>query len=172
MMNLPEEYLGYYENKTAQVVKLSYKNTSLSAVIILPKWKFVRSFVNAFDPSLMERLESRLVILSLPRFKIDSDMSLVPVLEKLGVDQVFKHMDCMDTLGDVMKIEQVKQKACISIDENGTEAVAVTKVKMKGLGACPFELEPEKPVCMVCDHPFWFLIVDNDYRPVFVASYV
>lgn len=67
-----------------------------------------------------------------------------------------------------MKVDKILQKTYLNVDEAGTEAAAVTGIMM--LRACA--AIPQRPIQMKCNHPFWFLLVDANNQPIFVASYV
>lgn len=51
MMNTGKRKISYYESIHAQVATLPYEDSSLRAVIILPKNKSIKAFQNAFDHS-------------------------------------------------------------------------------------------------------------------------
>ena len=54
-------------------------------------------------------------------------------------------------------ISEVRQKAFVEVNEEGTEAAAVTAISMAG--GMP-EMNPPKPFEMIVDRPFLFAIVD------------
>lgn len=68
--------MSYYESEHAQVATLRYENSSLHAVIILPKERSLEAFQNAFDQTQLKRGATTEVILSLPKFKVESTISL------------------------------------------------------------------------------------------------
>lgn len=89
MMNMRKKNIQYHESDRAQVAMLPYANSSLRAVIILPKDRSVDAFQNAFDYTQLERSAPTEVILSLPKFKIESTLSLAESLKSLGVRKIF-----------------------------------------------------------------------------------
>ncbi|KAK3039378.1 hypothetical protein RJ639_027627 [Escallonia herrerae] len=60
--------------------------------------------------------------------------------------------------GDELFISDILHKACIEVDEEGTEAAAVTRSVMCG---CARGYVPPPPPTFVADHPFMFLIKEQ-----------
>jgi serpin B len=96
------------------------------------------------------------VIVSLPRFNITQQFELNSTLEKLGMKAAFdpNAADFSEITGDKsLVISAAINKAYIDVDESGTEAAAATAV-VTGVTAMP-------PTIFTADHPFLFLIRDN-----------
>jgi len=69
--------------------------------------------------------------------------------------------------GPNMYIEKVQQKSKIIVDEEGTEAAAVTSVEMF---RCASAYNPERPVDIFFDEPFLYMIMDKERKvPLFVG---
>lgn len=148
-----------------QFVALPYKGGTFSMLVLLP---------DAKTPEALEALERDLttenltkwralmrkqdVKLSLPRFTITwGAYSLVPELTALGMGGAFRgdaDFSGMDGTRELY-ISDVVHKAFVEVNEEGTEAAAVTIV---GLRATRMPLPP--PVFRA-DHPFIFLIQEN-----------
>jgi len=60
-------------------------------------------------------------------------------------------------------IDQVLHKTFVEVNEEGTEAAAVTSVTMVATSIAP----PEKKFRMIVDHPFFFVIRDNNTGLIF-----
>jgi serpin B len=105
------------------------------------------------------KLNMETVDLSLPKFKLEATLPLNQALTSLGMVEVFdrKQADLsgMDGKGGLF-LEQVLQRAYINVDEEGTEAAAVTA----GMGGFFGGPVPEIKVFRA-DHPFLFLIRDT-----------
>ncbi len=98
--------------------------------------------------------EETLVRISLPKFKIESEMVLNDMLGKMGVVEIFK------SYNDGLFVNTVKQNASFSLCEKGVEAAAVTYEDIAtdiGPGTGP---EPE-PIEFNADYPFAFYLTEN-----------
>jgi serine protease inhibitor len=67
-----------------------------------------------------------------------------------------------------LAISNIIQKAFINIDEEGTEAAAVTTVNFINY----FKNEKIEPVEFICDRPFIFIIHTNDFGILFIGKYI
>ena len=95
----------------------------------------------------------------LPRFTLESEYDLVQPFKTLGMHDAFEE-NLADFTGmgwrkGELWIGQIKHKAFVEVNEEGTEAAAATAVEMITKVAKP------TPVFRA-DHPFLFLIRDND----------
>jgi serpin B len=109
----------------------------------------------------LDKSESILVILSLPRFDTRSVLGLTDALTSMGLGPAGKiHVaDFSQLSSSPTFISEVMQIAAIKTDETGTEATAETVVVLAplGIGGPP----PPEPRVVKVDHPFVFLIRDN-----------
>ncbi len=139
-------------------VELPYDGEKLSMVAILPDAgtldAFERSLTRARLETILARLDTDRVFLSLPRFAIDTSSQLTGHLAQLGMraafspEADFSGIDARHSLA----INAVVHSAHVSVDEAGTEAAAATSV-----GIQPTSLGP----MIYFDHPFLFLIRDS-----------
>lgn len=95
--------------------------------------------------------------------EFDSGYEVKNTLIKMGMPIAFSDNSDFSgmnaTKGKHLKISNVVHKAFVDVDEEGTEAVAVTADFMFVVS----EIEPEnKPKIFQADHPFIFLIRDMD----------
>ncbi|XP_052136251.1 putative serpin-Z6C [Oryza glaberrima] len=116
----------------------------------------------------------------IPRFKLSFDDGVVGALQRLGVRDVFKPF--VADLADVLEAENsgddpplfvsdVKHKAVIEVNEEGTEAAAATAVCLTFASAAPSSRRPAR-VDFVADHPFAFLVVEESSGVVLFAGHV
>lgn len=101
------------------------------------------------------------VIVSLPRFQLELEYELNAPLESLGMKRAFQ-LDAADFSGmsddpEGLFIGSVLHKTFVDVNEQGTEAAAVTGV----VWAAGCAQEPEPPKVFCADHPFLFLIRDR-----------
>jgi serpin B len=159
MMHHTASY-GYAEGQGYRAVELPYDGHELSMVILLPTEGEFEAFEGTLDAERVDAILSDLayeeVALSMPKFEVESDFSLVKALSALGMPIAFS-MDAdfsgMDGTHDLF-IGEVLHKAFVSVDEAGTEAAAATAVEMQ-LKAAPME-----PIEVTVDHPFILFIRD------------
>jgi serpin B len=101
------------------------------------------------------------VQLSLPKFSISSNLSLVPYLQKRGVETLFD-AGSADLSGisaeKPLYVTGIIQKAVIDLDEEGTEAAAATAMTLGGMAAT-FRETP--PLPLIFDRPFAYLLRDE-----------
>jgi len=65
-------------------------------------------------------------------------------------------------------LSEVKQKSFVEVNEEGTEAAAVTTGTLR-ISAV---MRPEKPFEMTLDHPFFFVIGDEATRSILFVGIV
>jgi serpin B len=151
---------GYAEGEGVQAVELPYDGQELSMVVLLPDAGEFEAFEDALDAgrvdAIVKDISYRQVALSLPKFEVESDFSLVDALAAMGMPDAFS--DAADFSGMTgnrdLFIAEVIHKAFVSVDEAGTEAAAATAVVMEKMAM------PEEPVEVTVDRPFVFLIRD------------
>jgi serpin B len=132
-------------------------------VVLLPRNSSLAAAEAALDPENLSALEqsatTRRVMVYFPRFVTRTDYSLADPLASMGMPDAFgsaADFSGMDGTRN-LNISAVIHSAYVNVDEEGTEAAAATHIMM-GAGAAA----PEKPVVFRADHPFIFLIQDND----------
>ncbi|OUM70706.1 hypothetical protein PIROE2DRAFT_1262 [Piromyces sp. E2] len=105
--------------------------------------------------NIINNMKEIKVKLSMPKFEINYQDELSESFKSLGMVQAFTgHADFSSMIkGGGVSISQIIHKSYIKVDENGTEAAAVTAVLMKKRLPIPVEI-----VNMVINHPFLFII--------------
>jgi len=151
---------GYTSGTNYEAVELPYDGNEISMVILLPGTGQFTAFENSLDARLAESaigsLKNTQVALTMPKFKVESSISLNKALSSLGMGIAFT--DSADFSGMTGKpelfISNAVHKALAQVDESGTEAAAATAVIM-GVTSVP-----ASPVAVTVDRPFIFLIRD------------
>jgi serpin B len=153
----------YSRKQGLQILEKWYGDGEFSMVILLPE-RF--DGLESLETSLnLERLESLLASLqpvdeiriTLPKFRIASSYKLKDPLIEMGMSDAFspKDADFSGMTGNRdLAVSEVIHKAVIEVEEEGTEAAAVTGTIM--LGADVTDMRPLLVFC--ADHPFLFLI--------------
>lgn len=159
----------YYEDAEFQAIGLPYGEGKLSMYVFLPsKQSSLRQVLDSLKTpnwdAWLTRLHPMKGDIILPRFKLEYDINLNDVLKAMGMGIAFNPSKAdfsgMYQISDAENvfISLVKQKTFVEVNEEGTEAAAVTSVTMKLTSVS--EPEPEK-FKMVVDRPFFCAIIDN-----------
>ena len=138
MMN-KQEMLAYTENDIFQEVVLPYGNGSYQMEVFLPRvGKTIDNVLESLATSstaqgdLQSPLPSYEVDLKLPRFETDTNIDLKNIMSELGMPTAFDPYNadfsdlCVENFGQNIYIGLMKQVAKIEVNEQGTEAAAVT----------------------------------------------
>ncbi|MFC4436370.1 MULTISPECIES: serpin family protein [Natrialbaceae] len=173
MMHQREE-LRYADVDDHQLVELPYANDDTSMVVVLPAEGEFESFEESFSvdrlATMLEETTRPEVDLALPKFGIESTVSLVEVMQKLGMERAFgggadfSGMVEGDSSG--LFISDIVHESFLEVDEEGTEAAAATAVAMD-------ESAPAEQVELAVDRPFLFYIRDRPTEtPLFFGRVV
>ncbi len=151
---------GYAEEDGYQAVELPYDGRELSMVILLPEEGQFDSFESSLSSQqvndVIQKMENRQVVLSMPKFEYESSFGLKKALTDLGMAVAFTpnaDFSGMDGKRDLF-VQDVLHKAFVSVDEAGTEAAAATAVVV-GVTSVP-----TNTIELKIDRPFIFLIRD------------
>jgi len=154
------EVFGYTEGDGYQAVELQYDGGELSMIVLLPEAGNFQVFEEGLQADkasdIISGLQPTGVALTMPKFEFDSEFSLTDTLAGMGMPIAFSGTaDFSGMTGSpYLFISEVIHKACVSLDEAGTEAAAATAVIMD-------ESEtPGEPIEVTIDRPFIFLIRD------------
>ena len=171
---------SYYEDEGLQAVSLPYGEDSkgrMSMYVILPSegrdyGEFLGTLSEANWEAWMDMFDDREGELALPRFKVEYEKELNDALKAMGMEPAFRGglADAFADLGgEDAFISKVLQKTYIDVNEEGTEAAAVTKVEMEATAVMP----DTEPFTMRVDRPFFFAIRDNQTGAIlFMGSIV
>ena len=151
-----------------QAVDLPYGNGNFSMTIVLP---YPNTDIDAFISELnnenwdqwTENFSEDEGRLWLPRFTLAFEMTLNDVLKALGMEIAFDppraDFTGMNREGGLF-ISNVKHKSFVDVNEEGTEAAAVTSVEI-GRGS-----EPPSGFWMRVDRPFLFMIREHESQTI------
>jgi len=106
--------------------------------------------------------------IKLPKFEIESDPdNLIEILKGMGINRAFSDLAEFDGISDTkLLINFIKQKARIIVDEEGTEAAAVT-----GVGMLETALPSAPKPTFIFNRPFAFYISErNTYSILFMGK--
>jgi serpin B len=153
-------------------LELPYKGGQMSMLVLLPDaLDGLASVEKALTVERIERIVGALaptrVAVALPKFEVNpqGSLALATHLKAMGMPLAFDR-ERADFKGianpkdpkDRLHIGNVFHKAFVKTDEKGTEAAAATAVVMMRATSMPMP----PPVEFKADHPFLFLIRDNE----------
>lgn len=156
----------YYQSSDFSIIDLPYGDEHFSMTIILPpEGQSIHDFTDSMTGEMWRNLLNQLpetkyeIDIYLPRFELEYEESLVDVLKALDMQTAF-HPSNADFTGLYDKnleprnayISDVMHKTFVNVNEEGTEAAAVTSVVI-GVDSAP-------PAFFV-DRPFLFAIREN-----------
>jgi len=171
-----EATLAYYKNADFQAVDLPYGNGKYSMTVLLPAQdKNIDELIAELNDSnwneWMGSLIEQDVALYLPKFTLEYDLLMNDVLKAMGMEVAFDtgqadftKMYDADQVGLNLFISKVRHKTFVEVNEEGTEAAAVTSVEMT--------LESVGPdiTTMRVDRPFIFVIGENHSGSILFAG--
>ena len=158
---------NYYNGKTFQALEIPYKREDISLIIFLPKEiNGLSGFEQSLTASNLQQWLSHLrpvseVIVTIPKFKESQQFELQNTLGAMGMPLAFgERADFSGMNGNRdLRISAAIHKAFIDVNEEGTEAAAVTAMNM--MTTAIYEPNRPQPIIFCADHPFFFLIRDN-----------
>ena len=172
MMHMTTE-LEYAEIDGYQVLRLPYGNQSFQMTILLPGI-IDHNSVDVLPPvpslagiwsKIDKKMSSNLVDLKLPRFETTTDIELPEIMSALGMPDAFNpdKADFSKFCNTSPYIGLMKQVARIKLDEEGTEAAAVTVIGIKNTMVS----EEPKMVFFHANHPFIYIISEKSSNAIF-----
>jgi serpin B len=161
MMSQSGKY-QYYRGDKFQAVRLFYGDKAASLDLFLPNKE--SSIDDLLEKLSLERCEqwtgsfhSTPDDIMIPRFKMDYESSLNDPLKAMGMGIAFVRGNAdfsgMREQND-LNISQVRHKAFVEVNEEGTEAAAATSAGIELLSA-------PQPFSFKADHPFLMMIRDK-----------
>ena len=159
-----KEKFRYARTDTLQLLELPYKGEDLSMLVLLPKEitglaELEKELTVDNLAKWQKNMYNQEVEVYLPKFKMTSQFSLNDTLAKMGMSDAFKSgvADFSGMTGiNNLFISAVVHKAFVEVNEKGTEAAAATGVAIAATSM------PAPPPVFRADHPFVFMIKDNN----------
>jgi len=178
MMSLSRNTFSYAENADFQAIHLPYKDNRLGLYVYLPaKGKTLDDFEKKLDLLSFEKHADLFKIRSgtfkMPRFKIEDDMKLKENLSKLGMEEAFDKniadFSLMTNEKERVFINDVIHKTFMDVNEEGTEAAAVTAVEMCMTSA---RMDPQPVFEMTCNRPFFVALQDMQTKKLLFMGHI
>jgi serpin B len=168
-MMVTENTFRYAQSEAFSAVELPYKNEKFSMYLFLPAYgTSVNDLIGTVNgeawKSWMEEFQqNRSVQVSLPKFKFDYKRSIGNDLQSMGLEIAFTDHADFSGISDIdLFISEVVHKTYIEVNEEGTEAAAVTGIVFEttGVGNDP------GPLVITFNRPFLFAISENTSKSI------
>ena len=169
--------LSYFSNQYLQCVELPYGNDSsieegvtyaqnekpsgFSMIVILPVGDMgIDGLIDYMDETVWQIIVENLyydnVKLKLPRFKIECSILLNEPVKNVGMQKIFQ--GGFDNISDIsLAVSKILQKTFVEVNEEGTEAAAVTIIDMVTSDG----ITPPSPVSFFANRPFLYFITEK-----------
>jgi len=159
MMTYPDAVVvGYFQDEDVQALDLPYGGKAYSMTILLPpQASDIAALVGSLDSerwaSIVAGLATTELNVVMPKYTLEYELEMKDVLTALGMGVAF-----VEGAADLSKIccapgdlfiSKVKHKTFVEVNEEGTEAAAVTSVEVSYTSA---------PLTVFVDRPFLFVI--------------
>ena len=157
----------YFETEDFQLLEMPYEDGRRSFVALLPR---EQGGIKSLEASLAagdfagwrERAPRERVRVYIPKFELEWEMELAPVFKSMGLQSIFErsrdNFKNMTNIQDELCVSRIIHKTKITLDEEKTEAAAVTGIAITRTTAA---FPPREPYEFRADHPFIFFIADN-----------
>lgn len=160
-----ETSLEYTSNELFSAVNLPYGNGQFQMTVLLPnEGKTTKNVISELNMDNWRKWMKSFktensVVVNMPHFKFSWELKLNEILQKMGMKQAFigevANFSGISGSKDLF-VGSVIHKTYIDVNENGTEAAAVTAVLMLTGTAGP---DPRK--YFTVNHPFLFAITEK-----------
>lgn len=162
-MHLKAELVYAFSNALdAHILELPYRGDKVAMVIVLPDKpdgfeELEKKFSLETVREALAGAVQRRVNVALPKFQMQLSYNLKGALQSLGVHEAFSARDANLTgisSKRPLALDEVLHKALLDVDEEGTEAIALSS------GIIRHSRVPDGEVEFKADHPFMFFIED------------
>lgn len=153
-------------------VSIPYRGGGLAMTLVVPdagSFPAVRDQLPTVLRAAAAARTSAVIALTMPTFKSEQHLSLVPAMKALGVEEIFRPNADLSGIagrpGDIFASALVHQ-AVITVDEKGTEAAAATAMLMEPTSGLGGHIK-----AVTVDRPFFYAIHDTTTgAPLFLGQ--
>ncbi|KAF7060188.1 hypothetical protein CFC21_066996, partial [Triticum aestivum] len=167
VLKLPYESSTAYTQRHCMCIFLPDARDGLASLLDKITSSSPAGFLREHLPTRRVKVDQVLV----PRFELSFRSSVTALLKDLGLRLPFSHRaDLSEMLNDgyEFRVQDVFQKAVIEVNEDGTEAAALTFYDVTAKSS---QYPPEE-VLFVADHPFAYFIVEEESHAILFAGHV
>jgi serine protease inhibitor len=156
---------NYAQGNDFQAVEFPYAGDQLQMILFLPATnssseKLLAGFNGTnWNQDVLWRFANREGTVKFPKFKLNYNVVLNDPLQALGMRQAFIEgtANFSAMADEPLSVSEVMQKSFVDVNEEGTEAAAVTTIIMRNSAI----ERPQAPFEMIVNRPFLFMIADR-----------
>lgn len=167
-MNMYEAYESYIKTEDAEGIMLPYDDGRLAFIALKPGSGDARGYASSLTGAKLKELiaaakADTFVTVNMPKFSTGYSVYLTDALKAMGMTDAFDPF-LADLSGagrgvdGPLYISYVFQRVKVDVDEEGTEAAAVTEIATAERCALP----ADEPIVLTFDKPFVYAIVDTE----------
>jgi serine protease inhibitor len=153
---------AYTERAGYRVIELPYGRGNFSMIVFLPDPDLnVNELIENLDPEQWNSLAAELsfkreISLRLPRFGFSYEAELKQPMMNLGIEEAFipYQADFSGITDEEIYISRVRHKSFVEVNEEGTEAAAVTSIEFR-------ETSISEPFTFYVNRPFVFALKEK-----------
>lgn len=171
-----QAFMRYGETANCQMVCLRYmcmseQEKSFVMRIYLPKKDHTPDDVlyEIWNNEFWLDADEEEVKLTMPKFTIESKINFKKTFQQLGLGCIFDSNDIIPNCVKDLKISDIVQQVKIKVNENETEAAALTEIPM--CAGCP-PPEHAEPIVMTVNRPFLFEIAEEYSNTILFAGLI
>ena len=164
MMRQSAGIYNYADVENIQALELDYLGGDISMIVLLPK---DRDGIEAIEEhmdgkkfnAIKERMTRQSLSVEIPKFEFETKYNLKVPLQSLGLQDAFDkdNANFQGITKEQVYLDRAAHKAFVNVNEEGTEAAAITALVMRNTSG------PPEPVAeFVADHPFMFVIQEKN----------
>ena len=162
----------YCKGETFEALEMGYGNGAFTMTVLLPsKGHTVSDVISSLKKSSWEDITGRMYSdefdVWMPKFETNFGIKLNDILSAMGMPTAFisGSADFSAMSVAASHLDFVRQDAAIKVDEQGTEAAAVSTA-----GIAKNAVGPTEPMEFHADHPFLYLITETSTGAVLFAG--
>lgn len=168
MMSQSVDMYNYVETKDLQSLELNYLGGDISMILLLPnEIGGIQSLEQTIDSNMLNSIKDSMirepVTVKMPKFEFETEYDLVSPLKSLGIHDAFdeRKADFEGMTDEQVYIDQATHKAFVNVNEEGTEAAAITALVIR-----PTSGPPDPKHEFIADHPFMFVIQEKNTNEI------
>ena len=160
MMMHQTTHFPYTENDNLQAIRMDYTSEYCMDIILPREGKQISEVLTEVQALKLSEMDYKKVRLTLPKFKLEYERTLNDDLKAMGLQTCFSRQADFSLLSKTpVYVDIVKQNTYLAVDEEGTEAAAVTTIAMKAMAMPP----RDEPIYeMNINRPFLLFIRETD----------